>query len=83
MLGVLIKIWNTAQKDQIYLSIFIDISAGVVGEYRTLLLSVMIKIWTHDQKDQIYFVRFLDILTGEAGEYRVFVGNRFDPYSLF
>ena len=33
MLGVVIKIWNNDQKDQIYLSIFPDILAGVAGEY--------------------------------------------------
>ena len=33
MLGVMIKIWNNDQKDQIYLSVFPDILAGVAGEY--------------------------------------------------
>ena len=47
------------------------------------MLGVMIKIWSNDQKDQIYFVQYHDILAGVAGEYRVFVGNRFDPYSIF
>ena len=33
MLGVMIKLWNKDQKDQIYLSIFSDILAGVAEEY--------------------------------------------------
>ena len=37
MLGVLIKIRTNAQKDQIYLSLFLDILAGVAGEYRVFI----------------------------------------------
>ncbi len=47
------------------------------------MLGVLLKIWKFDQKDQIYLSLFLDISAGVAGEDRVFVGNRFDPYSVF
>ncbi len=29
--------WNNDQKDQIYLSLFLDILAGVTGEYRAFI----------------------------------------------
>ncbi len=37
MLSVLMKIWNHDQKDQIYLSLCLDILADVAGEYRAFI----------------------------------------------